>query len=709
MEFKPATKEVFIWALIIGLGVISSFSCSGDVEAIHFSSEGDSYILESKDLKVFFSNSMECRLVQNVEGEAVTIVKSDQASHYLVVNDQAVEQYLVDPGKTNITSIDTEFGTGKRLTLVGTSPGPRDSRIEKTLNVEMYERFPSAAVMWAEYRNASETKGLLVNREVNASLKLDAGLANPQNSPHDFWILQGGTVRGSDWILPVTDGFSFENYQGQGTHPREVGGGVPLLDVWCPETGIFVGSLATKPKLLSLPAHVDDDGSLEIAVVYERNVALQAKPYSTLPVAVGVHGGDFYDGAKLYASMMDCRGLQMQQPPPEAYEAIWCGWGFGPDFTPQQMIDMIPVAKDLGIRVATIDMGWFEANGDFAPRKETFPNGEEDMKRLVEEFHEEGFLVKLWITPCLAGPKLLTEHPEWLLQDENGDPLLPDIYLPRGDSAWLCPSVPAVHEYYRELIGKMVSDWGIDGFKMDLHPINTIERCFNKDHHHVLPEESVETLPEIYRTIRDVTQSVKSYGILELCPCNTFPSLYKMPYYNQSVASDPHNQWQVRHRGKVLKAIMGSSAAYYGDHVELQYHESNFASMIGVGGIPGTMFVINIEDGFMADPALTSERREIFKKWIGLYNRDRLSTGEYLNLYDIAFDKPEAHVIRKNGALYYAFFAEQWAGPIEFRGLDDREYVIRDYVNDRELGELQDSGSLEIKFEDYLLAKADPR
>jgi len=36
--------------------------------------------------------------------------------------------------------------------------------------------------------------------------------------------------------------------------------------------------------------------------------------------------------------------------------------------------------------------------------------------------------------------------------------------------------------------------------------------------------------------------------------------------------------------------------------------------------------------------------------------------GEYLNLYDIAFDKPEAHVIAKDGKIYYAFYASEWDG-----------------------------------------------
>ena len=40
-----------------------------------------------------------------------------------------------------------------------------------------------------------------------------------------------------------------------------------------------------------------------------------------------------------------------------------------------------------------------------------------------------------------------------------------------------------------------------------------------------------------------------------------------------------------------------------------------------------------------------------------------LSRGEYLgDLYDIGFDRPESHAIRKDGQMYYAFYARHWNG-----------------------------------------------
>ena len=107
--------------------------------------------------------------------------------------------------------------------------------------------------------------------------------------------------------------------------------------------------------------------------------------------------------------------------------------------------------------------------------------------------------------------------------------------------------------------------------------------------------------------------------------------------------------------------------------------------MLGVGGIPGTMFVPREEDNVeflrVKYPCyLSPERKEHYKKWFDLYNMYQLSKGEYLNLYDIAYDLPETHVVKKDGTLYYAFYAPEWNGNIEFRGLEDKEYSIIDYV-----------------------------
>jgi len=103
---------------------------------------------------------------------------------------------------------------------------------------------------------------------------------------------------------------------------------------------------------------------------------------------------------------------------------------------------------------------------------------------------------------------------------------------------------------------------------------------------------------------------------------------------------------------------------------------------------------------------LTGEKEAEWKKWFGLYNQKMLPEGEYLGgLYDIGYDKPEAHAIRKGDATYYAFYNPDWKGKIELRGLDkNKQYRVMDYVNSIDLGRVEGSKPfIDVDFTGFLL------
>jgi alpha-galactosidase len=85
-----------------------------------------------------------------------------------------------------------------------------------------------------------------------------------------------------------------------------------------------------------------------------------------------------------------------------------------------------------------------------------------------------------------------------------------------------------------------------------------------------------------------------------------------------------------------------------------------------------------------------------------------LSQGQYVGgLYDIGFDKPETHVIRKGKTMYYAFYAPHWTGAITLRGLPPGKYKVVDYVHDKPLGTVQGpTGELKVEFDKSLLVEA---
>jgi alpha-galactosidase len=87
-----------------------------------------------------------------------------------------------------------------------------------------------------------------------------------------------------------------------------------------------------------------------------------------------------------------------------------------------------------------------------------------------------------------------------------------------------------------------------------------------------------------------------------------------------------------------------------------------------------------------------------------------LSKGEYLGgLYDIGYDIPETHVIRKADTLFYAFYAENWKGPLQIKGLSEKSYKVIEYVNNRDLGIIdKEKPELDTSFDKYLLIMAYP-
>ena len=133
--------------------------------------------------------------------------------------------------------------------------------------------------------------------------------------------------------------------------------------------------------------------------------------------------------------------------------------------------------------------------------------------------------------------------------------------------ATLCPALPEVQDYYKQLTERFIRDWDFDGHKLD--NIYTPPLCYNPKHHHKSPYDSVYAMGDVYKTIFDTTRALKPDSVTQSCPCGTPPSLAWLRYMDQAVTADPVGSIQVRRRVKMYKALLGPRAAIYGDHVEL--------------------------------------------------------------------------------------------------------------------------------------------
>jgi len=424
---------------------------------------------------------------------------------------------------------------------------------------------------------------------------------------------------------------------------------------------------------------------------------------------VAVHDGDYFRTLLTFRKLMSKQGFQMATAPTDGFGAIWCAWGYGRNFKPKQVYESLPTVKKMGFKWVTLDDGWQNNYGDWQLDPKKFPGGDADIKAMVDRIHQEGFKAQLWWSPLSAVPdsKLLTTEPELALLNQDGS----RRKISWWDSDYLCPANTRVVEYHKALVRKILVDWGFDGLKLDGQHMNGVPPCYNPAHHHKRPEDSVEALPDFFKAIYDEAQSVKPGSLVEFCPCGTAFSFYTMPHFNMSVASDPKGSFQVRSKAKTLKGLMGDDVPYFGDHVELSDNHDDFASTLGVGGVVGTQFVLPslVEKHGRFD--LTPEREKTFTKWLQLYQEKDLARGQYLGtLYDIGFDLPETHVIRKDKKMYYAFYAADWKGPLELRGLDERAYHVVDYVDGKDFGIVQGPvAHLSADFSKHLLLEATPQ
>ena len=688
---KKALSSIVIFAMLF---VAGKSRARADQTATH--SVPSAYI-ESSSLRIEFDKNMRSRVIARFNGNEVPI-GAFATSETVKGNDRAWYNFAL--ASQTRERIADSYGAGEKLSLTGMSDGLR-----KDVSIIIYDDFPNLAVFDVGYTNIGKSS-LKIIEWSNNRYTIDAHRVSSQ-AP--FWSFQSGSYeRRPNWLVPLHPGFSQQNYLGM--NASDYGGGTPIIDVWRKDVGIAVGDVEPRPVLISLPVSMPTVRQAQVSVQYLHNRSIgPGESFHTFRTFVAVHKGDYFETLLTYRRFMLKQGFQMAKAPDSAHGAIWCAWGYGRHFKPQQVYDTLPTVKRMGFTWVTLDDGWQNNYGDWQLDRDKFPHGDADMRAMVDRIHREGFKAQLWWSPLSAVPesKLLRDEPELALENRDGS----RRKISWWNSYYLCPANSRVVEYHKELVRKILVDWGFDGLKLDGQHMNGVPACYNPAHHHKSPEDSVEALPEFFREIYDAAQKAKPGALVEFCPCGTAYSFFTMPHFNMSVASDPENSFQVRSKGKTIKGLMGDDVPYFGDHVELSDNHDDFASTLGIGGVVGTQFVLPslVEKHGQFD--LTPDRAKLFKKWLDLYQEKGLSHGQYLGtLYDIGFDLPEAHVIRKDKKMYYAFFARTWKGDVELRGLDDRAYHVVDYVDGKDFGVVRGPvAHLSADFSKHLLLEATPQ
>ncbi len=621
-----------------------------------------------------------------------------QNSEYLTVRKKDITSFPLKSAHKKVIS--DQIGAGKAFFFAGIYDDGK-YKIEKQLQIRVYDKFPDLAIYKVQYINHS-VKTLKIKKWTNNRYRIRI---NPRDTL--FWSFQGSSTSArADWILPVKADFFQQNYMGMNN--SDYGGGIPVVDIWRSDAGIAIGHVTMYPQLMSLPVE-REEGADWATIAAEKNYKepLELEPgdtLSTLETFVMSHTGDCFNSLRRYTDFMKAKGMQFAESEPAAYEPIWCAWGYERDFTLDEIIGTLGKAKEIGFKWAVLDDGYQQGEGDWEVNSRKFPGGDAQMKALVDSIHAYGMKAKLWWAPLAVDPctNLLHENPDIILYTEEWAPRI----ITWWDAYYMGPTYAKTKEHTKETLKMFLDKWGFDGLKMDGQHMNAVPPDHNPKHNLEYPEQACEQLPAFFKSVYEEVRDKKPHAVIENCPCGCCMSFYNMPYINQAVSSDPLSSWQIRLKGKVYKAIIPRTA-YYGDHVELSTGGEDFASSFGVGAVLGSKFTWP-KDNPKAEGVylLTPEKERKWKKWIGLYNKMMLSKGNYLGgLYDVGFDYPETHVIEKDGKFYYAFYADSFDGEIELRGLSSsKKYRVRDYFNDKSYGVVRGSHPvLKVSFKGFLL------
>lgn len=664
--------------------------------------------------------------------ERKILAYSNSLSKILFGDESELSKFFISESSSNKEG--TVYGNSTVFNLKYTESG---NVLSYNLKLIVPDSYNDVVIVYPQLKNKS-SENLHLSKIIACDLNTNAKYLGEKNS-FDFWSFQPeSSPERANWIKPLTQDFYQKNFQGM--NAPDYGGGIPIVDLWTKKQGIAIASLSTKPEFISLPVQVSDN-EVNFGIENSTNVILKpGEVYSIQPFAIMLHKGDYFNAIRTYSQLLQAEGIRFSKSPDNTLETEWCAWGYERNFNVGQILSSLDDVVSLGIKWVTIDDGWQAADGDWEISKEKFKEGEKDFIALIDSIHSRGLKVRLWWVPLTANDssynsvyfpermnefgmkvqsKLALEHPDWFILNENGE----RYQVSWWNSFQLCPAVKEVREYFKTFVQKSISEWNVDGFKIDGQNINLVPPCYNPAHKHNSPYESSEATPLFFKTIYETAKSIKPDFLIQICPCGTNYSVFNLPFVDQVVASDPLNSEQVRIKGKTFKALFGNNIAYSGDHVELTnrkwdenqnrfvvYKDEDFASTIGIGGVPSTKFTNPSVAQSDSSLMLTSVKKNIWKKWLKLYDEIRLSEGEYLNLYDIAFDKPETHLIIKDNALYYSLFANDFDGLFEFRGLEsDTQYEIKDIVNGKVLGRVNKTNpTLKLKFKEYLILQGRP-
>ena len=676
----------------LGLGLLLA------VQLVHTAAL-ESAIVNGDGIRLEFDARMHSRVVATFAGEKALGPFED--SETLLTATGPLGDFALE-GKDEAPVSDA-LGNGRRVTLTGHA-----GKIAKRVEVTSYAARPRWLFVSVRYINEGDTP-LAVTGWTSNRYVLDA----PGDATEPaFWSYQSGSYeKRPDWVLAAHARLHAAELPRHERHRlrRRHAGRRRVAARRRPRCGTRgAGAQAGVASGHAAPGR--QRGARACSARRATTLAAWQAASTRSARSSRVHRGDHFDTLRAYSEAMQAQGIKLPDAPKDAFEPIWCAWGYGRDFTPEQVFETLPVATRLGFRWATLDDGWQVAEGDWTPVATKFPNGDADMKALVDRIHAAGMKAQLWWSPLGADPGSRTdsEHPDWLLRNEDGSPQK----ISWWDDNYLCPAFGPRPRGRSRLRQKGARPVGIRR-PQDRRPAPERRAAL------LQPGPRTRGAGRRRRRRARILQSdlgcgagTKPGALVEICPCGTAYSFFThaVPQHagrlrsGELVAGPPQRQdaeGAGRRPPRLLRRSRGDERGRHRLRLHLRHrrrdrHQLRLARRAAARKTRSS--------------SSRRRRRDLGEVDRSSTTRSASAEGEYLgSLYDIGFDRPEAHVVRKGDALYYAFFAPTFDGSLELRGLDARAYRLTDYVNGRDLGVVQGpTAKIPARFEQSLLIEARP-
>ncbi|MGN0527780.1 MAG: glycoside hydrolase family 36 protein [Eubacterium sp.] len=151
----------------------------------------------------------------------------------------------------------------------------------------------------------------------------------------------------------------------------------------------------------------------------------------------------------------------------------WCSWYcIGPDISEKDIFDNLKVIKEKApeLKYIQIDDGFQPYMGDWLETSDKF---DRPMKDICNDIKKAGFEPAIWLAPFIASQKsrLLKEHPDYFVKDENGNPLCCKNITFAGwrDAPWymLDGTNPDTQKFIYDTVREIYQNWGVRYYKLD--------------------------------------------------------------------------------------------------------------------------------------------------------------------------------------------------------------------------------------------------